>query len=342
MYLDFEDSRPDTPTIERAISLRESVMMSVFAHVVLLGLILYAPEMPFVRAALERAEQAQQARQQQLEELQRQRQRENARFVFVQPRIDTPAPKPPPRAELSDQDRTAQTLQKAPNPTNPLPYSRGNTSERVEAAEQGRQARGPEAPQLGPQPGAQSQQQAQAPQPVQQSAQNQANGFAFDRGTPGPVPRTDASQAANTTRPGGGGGGSLGEALKNLQKYVQNQNFDNPGGGGGQFGPAIQFDTKGVEFGPWIRRFIAQIRRNWFIPYAAMSLRGHVVLQFNVHKDGRLTDLAIVAPSDVEAFNNSAYNALLGSNPTQELPPEYPSDRAFFTVTFYFNEQPPQ
>jgi len=23
------------------------------------------------------------------------------------------------------------------------------------------------------------------------------------------------------------------------------------------------------------------------------------------------------------------------------LPPEYPSDRAFFTVTFYYNEAPP-
>ena len=32
------------------------------------------------------------------------------------------------------------------------------------------------------------------------------------------------------------------------------------------FGPAIQFDTKGVEFGPWIRRFIAQVKRNWLIP----------------------------------------------------------------------------
>ena len=48
-------------------------------------------------------------------------------------------------------------------------------------------------------------------------------------------------------------------------------------GAGGQFGPEIQFDTKGVEFGPWIRRFIAQVKRNWLIPYAAMSMKGHVV-----------------------------------------------------------------
>ena len=28
-------------------------------------------------------------------------------------------------------------------------------------------------------------------------------------------------------------------------------------------------------------------------------------------------------------------------SPTQPLPPEYPSDHAFFTVTFYYNETPP-
>ena len=31
-------------------------------------------------------------------------------------------------------------------------------------------------------------------------------------------------------------------------------------------GATIQFDTKGVEFGPWLRRFVAQVRRNWFVP----------------------------------------------------------------------------
>jgi TonB family protein len=72
-----------------------------------------------------------------------------------------------------------------------------------------------------------------------------------------------------------------------------------------------------------------------------MALKGHVVLTFNVHKSGAITDLAIVQPSGVDAFNHSAFNALAGSNPTQPLPPEYPADRAFFTVTFFYNETPP-
>jgi hypothetical protein len=136
--------------------------------------------------------------------------------------------------------------------------------------------------------------------------------------------------------------GALGEALRNLQHYVQQDAFENvQGGGGSVFGPSIQFDTKGVEFGPWIRRFVAQIKRNWFVPYAAMSLKGHVVLTFYVHKDGAISELSVQAPSDVESFTHAAFNALVASNPTQPLPPEYPVDRAFFTVTFYYNETPP-
>ena len=122
---------------------------------------------------------------------------------------------------------------------------------------------------------------------------------------------------------------------------MQRESFNNPSGGAGQYGPWIQFDTKGVEFGPWIRRFKAQIERNWLIPKAQMTEHGHTVITFNVHRDGTISDLAVRAPSAVQGFNHAAVNALLWSNPTYPLPEEYPSDRAFFTVTFFYNETPP-
>jgi TonB family protein len=317
MYFDFEDYRPDIEPVGRAISWRDGLILSVAVHVAAAAFLVFAPIIMPARATpvhpltlVDRPEQ-------------------NRTFVFVQPRLDMKALKPPVRGENSDQDRLARTVEKAPNPTNPLPFSRGNTPDRVEA-QRNETSRG-----QGPSP---------QPSAGQQHAQQQADSQAAENTPklsempgalqmPARPPQNGANGRAQTA------GGSLGDALKNLQRYVQTQNFENEGGSG-QFGPAIQFDTKGVEFGPWIRRFIAQIKRNWFIPYAAMSMKGHVVITFNVHKDGSISDLTVVGPCPVDAFNNAAFGALASSNPTQPLPPEYPADKAFFTVTFYYNENP--
>ena len=69
-------------------------------------------------------------------------------------------------------------------------------------------------------------------------------------------------------------------------------------------------------------------------------MKGHVVITFNIHRNGAITDIEVKQPSSIESFNHAAVNALMSSNPTQPLPPEYPSDSAFFTVTFLYNEDP--
>ena len=43
---------------------------------------------------------------------------------------------------------------------------------------------------------------------------------------------------------------------------------------------------------------------------------------------------------DASSAFTAAVNALLASNPTTPLPPEYPDEKAFFTVTFFYNENP--
>ena len=312
MYFEIEDYRPDITPVGRAISWREGVLLSIIFHLVMVIVILLLPRFfPFdPNAVRPRAV------------LLRPQTEDAPRFVFVQPRNDVTAPKAPPRADDSDKDRVARAPERAPNPTNPLPFSRGNSPERVEALP-------PQTPPRGEGP---------APDPAQgQEARNDTKIPESQSALqlPSPLPRSGANGRAPTL------GGSLGEALRNLQRYVPREQFDNPGGNGGGIGPEIQFDTKGVEFGPWIRRFIAQVKRNWFVPYSSMSMKGHVVITFNVHKDGTITDLAVIGPCPIDSFNNAAFGALSGSNPTQPLPPEYPADKAFFTVTFFYNETPP-
>jgi TonB family protein len=266
----------------------------------------------------------QQALQQRIEEAM-QRQRENARFVFMSPRVEIKPPTPPPVAELSDMDRRASSMERAREPKNPLPFARGNSPERIDSE----MAAGPR--DVKPEP---------APAPPKGESET----------SPAAVPLPESRNAPNVRQPiaerpqtRGSATGVLAEAIRNVQKYAGSETFNNPQGGApNENHPYIQFDAKGVEFGPWLRRFIAQIRRNWFIPYAAMTMKGHVVVTFYVHKDGRITDLQVMKPSSVDAFTNSAYNALAASNPTVALPPEYPDNKAFFTVTFYFNETPPR
>ena len=313
IHFDFEDRYEDELVVGSALPRRDGVLLSVIAHVLIQIWFQFGPNLHLFQASPEELE----ARRQELLRQQEQ-ERDDRRFVFVQPRVDLEALKPKPRADLSDLDRQAQARERAVKPENPLPFARGNSSERVEAAPQ-EQAKGPETP-VKPDP--------TPPQPEPQEQITQAL----------PPADTGAKRAPTTSKPAPG---ALGDALRNLERYVQNETFNNPQGGLNDPGATIQFDTKGVEFGPWLRRFVAQVRRNWFVPYAAMTFRGRVVLQFNIHKDGRITDISVADTSDINAFNLAANNAILGSNPTEPLPPEYPDPKAFFTVTFYYNESPP-
>jgi TonB family protein len=311
---DIDERFRDEVEVGSAISRRESVMMSVTAHGLLLAAIIFAPRLSFFQPDPEDLKRQEAERAAALA-----RERENRTFVFVRPNEDVTAPKPPERGELSDLDRRAQDPVVSAMPENPLPYSKGTTTERVEESTIARGAPNePPAPQT----------------PMEQGAEKDTVKVLPKAETGYTGPRTPGSRLP--------GGSPIGEALRNFRRYAQDGTFDNPQGGAGQPGSAIQFDTKGVEFGPWIRRFVAQVKRNWFVPQAALLLKGRVVLQFNIHKDGRITDIAIVAPAQVDAFNKAAYNAILTSNPTEPLPPEYPSDKALFTVTFYYNEDPSQ
>ena len=311
IHFDFEDRYQDELVVGSAISRREGTLLSIAVHVAVILFILFGGRLALFQPTPEELErQRQEALQQRLEQ-----ERDRQRFVFVQPQVDTPAKTPPPRPELSDLDRRAAAPQASSRPNNPLPFSRGNSAERTEAAPPER-ARGEETPAPAPEP--------PAPEPPKQEARLPE----ADRGLrrPPEVPKGATS--------------ALRDAVRDFQRYSQDQTFNNPQGGAKDPGSAIQFDTKGVEFGPWIRRFVQKVRKNWFVPEAAFSFRGHVVLQFNIHRDGHITDVVVAQPSEIDAFNRAAVNAILGSNPVEPLPPEYPDDKAFFTVTFYYNESP--
>ena len=358
MYFKLDVSRPDPPSFDGPMRRREGFLISVLGHVLLVVLVLLIPRLPFVQEVVQRLEEERAARNAELLEERFAEQRQAERFVFVQPRIDTEALEPPDVGMLSDLDRAAMAPERSAEPLNPVPFARGNSSELVILPELAEEVRG-DGPGLDPADGVPDGETVEELASPEDAVVNEAEVLAnaadtgviddrelgeVDINDPGTV-GNDAPRTASRIPPPGVqaplSGGSLGEVMQNLERYVDQETFDNPSGGGGQFGPSIQFDTMGVEFGPWIRRFIAQIKRNWLVPYAAMAFKGHSVVTFNVHKNGTLTDVTVIQPSTIDSFNLSARNALLASDPTQPLPSEYPADKAFFTVTFYYNERPP-
>ena len=224
-----------------------------------------------------------------------------------------PAPAPPPQRRASDQDRVASAPKFAERPENPLPFARGNTTERVEAAPEERRD------------GAWTRARAGAAgTPPAEDRTRAARRARRDAGTA--RRRRDASRQGGAARRG---------PARTCRSTSRSESFNNPQGGVNEFGPAIQFDTKGVEFGPWIRRFVAQVKRNWFVPNAAICDARPRHHQFNVHKDGSITDINVVRPSEVDSFNRSAFNAILGVESDPAAAAGYPADKAFFTVTFF-------
>ena len=296
MYFDFEDYRPDTPRVPSAISAREGGILSFFVHFLIAAAIVLLPEYLPQRSAQPPppAIPAQ----------------PTVRYVHVAPRVDRTAP-PRLDADPSDLDRRSATRERAPQPSNSLPFSRGNTPDRTEAVPEERKA--------GPETAATA-----VPPAVTPPAET-----TLPRLGEGPILTAPPAAAAS---------GNLGSALRNLQRYLDTQNFDNQRGGNTDQNADIQFDSKGADFGPWLRRFRNQVMRNWLVPEAAMWQRGRVVIQFFVLRNGTILDLRVVDPSPIDAFNLSALNALRMSNPTADLPPEYPGDRVLFTVTFHYND----
>ena len=155
------------------------------------------------------------------------------------------------------------TMEKPPQPVDPTPASRGNTSERS-------------VPTPPPDPG--------------------RNGDPNPPAPPTPPQPPNATAIPDTVTPARTAGSGLASSLQNMSKYLNNQSFDNPKGGQTDTGADIQFDSKGIDFGPWLARFRAQVMSNWLIPQAAFVQHGHVVFQFWVARDGTISDVHIVDP----------------------------------------------
>jgi TonB family protein len=126
------------------------------------------------------------------------------------------------------------------------------------------------------------------------------------------------------------------------------------GGEGGDFGLGqgrqpgavgaldVLSDTMGVDFGPYLKHVVDEVRRNWYnlIPESARAplvKKGKVSIEFAILKDGRVAGMQYVSGSGDVALDRAAYAGITASNPFPPLPNEFGGQYLALRFHFFYN-----
>jgi TonB family protein len=99
-------------------------------------------------------------------------------------------------------------------------------------------------------------------------------------------------------------------------------------------------DPKGVDFRPYLLQVLQSVRQNWFaqMPESArLGIRGRVVVEFYVARDGSITKAVYITRSGSEALDRATIAALSMSNRLPQLPAEFTGERLALRFTFLYN-----
>src|ERR1700722_2904029 len=258
------------------------------------------------------------------------------RVLFHQPRLISPtdvlkdrekqltfldAPKDlskslPPKSNkvISDKDRMQQTTR---------PTLDKKTLEQLEAMGK---AGGPAPPAPLPQhPPQQPTQLAEAPKP----AATRPN-FGNPNQSAGDVVRQAAEQAARNHGQGGDYGAGAPDAPP-----------------GANTGVDVLSDTMGVDFGPYLRRILADIKRTWIplIPEEArppLNKQGETLIRFTILPDGRIAAMSLDGSSQDTAIDRAAWGGITGVGQFPPLPANFKGPNLELRIDFLVNKTPPQ
>jgi TonB family protein len=136
-------------------------------------------------------------------------------------------------------------------------------------------------------------------------------------------------EAARAARPGGGGsqgsGGDFGLGTGAHGRQVGNLE--------------ILSDTMGVDFDPYLKRVLHDVRQNWYnaIPESAQMKHGNLIIEFAITKDGKVAGMKLVATSGDIPLDRAAWAGITGSDPFPALPTEFTGQYLALRFRFYYN-----
>ena len=253
-------------------------------------------------------------------------------FLNMPKDVSKALPKKPSKI-LSDQDHVAQTK---------TPSLDKKTLEQLEAMRRaGEPAKAAPTPApAAPQQAAPAPQQ-QAPTPLpQHPPQQQAM---VDAPRPSPVrpsfntPNQSAGeaiqQAARDAAANRGQGGDYGANAPNSHQGINT-------------GVEVLSDTQGVDFGPYLRRILGDIKRTWvpLLPIETQSpllKQGETLIRFTILPDGRLAAPSLDGSTHDMAIDKAAWNAITGT-PFPPLPKNFHGQNLELRIEFLVNKNPEQ
>ena len=287
---------------------RESIYISVIIYLGIVWFLFYGPRVLFHQPKLISPVDVLKERDKQLTFLD-----DPANLPKLNPR-----PKPIPEKNHLDQKtlKQLQAMRKAEAPPAPTPAPPAQT-----------QAAAPTPPAPTPPP--------PAPQPTQQAlieapkpAPTRPN-FGNPNQTAGDLVRQAAQQAAHNHDSGDYAPGGPGGAQQGMGTGVQ-----------------VLSDTQGVDFGPYIRRILQDIKRNWIplIPEEArppLNKQGETLIRFTILPDGRIAAMNLDGSSQDTAIDRACWGGITGVGQFPPLPANFKGPNLELRVDFYTNKPLP-
>jgi TonB family protein len=303
---------------------RESVYISVIICMCLAWFVMYGPQVLFHEPRV-------------INPMDVLKQREKDLTYLDMPK-STPKLPHKPTDVISDKDQTQQTAK---------PTLDNKTLKELEAM---RKAGAPtSAPAQAPAPAPQQQQAAP------QQAHNQPPPAPLLQHAPQQQAIVDAPRPAPTRPNFGNQSQSAGDAIRQAAEQAARNR-----GNGGDYGanaPAVHgglntgvevlSDTQGVDFGPYLRRILGDIRRSWIpqIPEEArppLNKQGETLIRFTILPDGRIGAMNLDGSTHDQAIDRAAWGGITGVGQFPPLPASFHGPQLELRIDFLVNISPPQ
>src|ERR1700733_8306259 len=106
--------------------------------------------------------------------------------------------------------------------------------------------------------------------------------------------------------------------------------------GAGQAGAVFGDATFGERYGTYVEAMQRRISQNWLKSLVDSNVTSapRVYLEFEIGRDGTISNLVVQQPSNIPSLDRSAQRAILASNPLAPLPADYRGGNV--KVRFYF------